>query len=180
MISTVLATAAEGEDHGPLGLVVSEVILSIVVFAILYFLVKKFIVPSFEKAYADRTAAIEGGIEEAQSAQKEAQAALEQYTAQLADARHEAAAIREEAREQGAQIVVEMREQAQAESARIVAAAQAQITAERQQAVAQLKSEVGGMATDLASRIVGESLADSDAQRRTVQRFIDELEGSAN
>ena len=180
MFSTILATAAEGEEHNPLVPILSEVVLSLVVFAILYWLVRKFIVPNFEKAYAERTAAIEGGIEEAQSAQKEAQAALEQYTAQLAEARHEAAAIREEAREQGAQIVAEMREQAQAESARIISAAQAQIAAERQQAIAQLKTEVGGMATDLASRIVGESLADTDAQRRSVQRFIDELEGSNN
>ncbi len=180
MISTILATAAEGEEHSPLMPILSEIVLALVVFSILYVLVSKFVVPNFEKAYADRVAAIEGGIEEAQSAQKEAQAALDKYTAQLADARHEAAAIREEAREQGAQIVVEMREQAQAESARIVAAAQAQVAAERQQAVAQLKSEVGGMATELASRIVGESLADTDAQRRTVQRFIEELEGSAN
>lgn len=180
MYSTILAAAAEGEEHSPLMPIVSEIVLALVVFAILYFLIRTYVVPNFEKAYADRTAAIEGGIEEAQSAQKEAQAALEQYTAQLADARHEAAAIREEAREQGAQIVAEMREQAQAESARIVAAAQAQIAAERQQAIAQLKSEVGGMATELAGRIVGESLADTDAQRRTVQRFIDELEGSAN
>lgn len=180
MYSTILATAAEGEEHSPLMPILSEIVLAIVVFAILYFLVQKFIVPNFEKAYADRTAAIEGGIEEAQSAQKEAQAALEQYTAQLADARHEAAAIREEAREQGAQIVAEMRAEANAEKDRIVAAAHAQIEAERQQAVAQLKTEVGGMATDLAGRIVGESLADTDAQRRAVQRFIDELEGSAN
>lgn len=180
MYSTILATAAEGEEHSPLMPILSEIVLAIVVFAILYFRVQKFIVPNFEKAYADRTAAIEGGIEEAQSAQKEAQAALEQYTAQLADARHEAAAIREEAREQGAQIVAEMRAEANAEKDRIVAAAHAQIEAERQQAVAQLKTEVGGMATDLAGRIVGESLADTDAQRRAVQRFIDELEGSAN
>lgn len=180
MISTVLAAAEGGEEHSPLMPILSEVVLALVVFAILYVLVQKFVVPNFEKAYADRVASIEGGIEEAQSAQKEAQAALEQYTAQLSEARHEAAAIREEAREQGAAIVAEMREQAQAESERIVSAAQAQIAAERQQAVAQLKTEVGGMATELAGRIVGESLADTDAQRRTVQRFIDELEGSAN
>lgn len=181
MITTLtLARAEEGEELNPLIPHGAEIVLGLVVLAILYYLVSKFIVPNFEKAYAERTAAIEGGIEEAKSAQQEAQAALEQYTAQLADARHEAAAIREEAREQGAQIVVEMREQAQAESDRIIAAAHAQISAERQQTVAQLKGEIGGMATDLASRIVGESLADSDAQRRTVQRFIDELEGSAN
>lgn len=176
---TTLTLAAEDAPN-PLIPHTVEIILGVVVLALLFWLISKFVVPNFEKAYAERTAAIEGGIEKAQSAQKEAKAALEQYTAQLADARHEAAAIREEAKEQGAQIVAEMRANAQAEADRIVSTAHAQISAERQQVVAQLKGEVGGMATELASKIVGESLADTDAQRRTVARFIDELEGSAN
>lgn len=179
MIATRIAAAAE-EDINPLIPHMAEIVLGLVVFALLYVLISKFVVPNFEKAYAERTAAIEGGIEDAQAAQKEAQAALEQYTAQLAGARHEAAAIREEAKEQGAQIIAEMRATAQAEADRIVATAHQQVTAERQQVVAQLKTEVGGMATELASRIVGESLADTDAQRRAVSRFIDSLEGSAN
>ena len=56
-------------------------------------------------------------MHKAEEAQAEAQAALEQYQAQLREARHEAARIREEAREQGAAIIAEMREQAQAEAA---------------------------------------------------------------
>lgn len=171
--------AAAGQPN-PLAVHIPELVLGGIFFLIFVAVVAKFIVPKFEEAYAARVAAIEGGMEDAEAAQKEAQAALKQYKAQLAEARHEAAAIREEAREQGAAIVVEMREQAQAESERIVSAAHAQITAEHQQALAQLKTEVGGMATELAGRIVGESLADTDAQRRAVDRFLSELEGSAN
>ena len=73
--------------------------------------------PAFEKTYAERTEAIEGGLEAAETKQAEADAKLAELEQQLADARHEAARIREEAREQGAQIIAEMREQAQAESA---------------------------------------------------------------
>lgn len=170
----------EADQVNPLVPHLSEIILGSIVFLILVIVVAKLIVPGFEKAYAERTAAIEGGIEDAEAAQKEAQEALHQYKAQLAEARHEAAEIREESREQGAAIVVEMREQAQAESERIIASAHAQITAEHQQALAQLKTEVGGMATELAGRIVGESLDDTDAQRRAVERFMTELEGSSN
>ncbi len=171
--------AASGEPN-PLIPHLSEIVLGAVVFLLLVAAIAKFVVPRFEKAYADRTAAIEGGIADAEQAQAEAKAALEQYTAQLADARHEAAAIREEAKEQGAQIVAEMRTQAQAEAERITSTAHAQIEAERSQALAQLKSEVGALATELAERIIGESLADDERQKRTVARFIDELEGSAN
>ncbi|MCX6406726.1 MAG: F0F1 ATP synthase subunit B [Propionibacteriales bacterium] len=179
-MSAILVAAAEGEEHNPLIPELPEIVLGLVVLGILFLLIRKFVVPNFEKAYAERTAAIEGGIEEAKSAQQEAQAALEQYTAQLADARHEAARIREEAKEQGAQIIAELRAQAQEEAARITATAHAQVEAERSQALAQLKSEVGSLATDLAGRIVGESLEDEARQRRTVERFITELEGSAN
>lgn len=173
-------TNLAAEELNPLIPHTAEIILGVVVFLLLVFLVKKYVVPNFEKAYADRTAAIEGGLKDAEDAQAEAKAALEQYTAQLAEARHEAARIREEAREQGAQIVVEMREQAQAEAERIAATAHAQIDAERTQAVQQLRAEVGSVATTLAGRIVGESLDDEARQRRTVERFIEELESNAN
>lgn len=177
---TSFVAAAEGEELNPLVPHLAEIVLGLVVFLILLGLIWKIIVPNFEKAYAERTAAIEGGIEDAAEAQKQAQAALEQYTAQLAEARHEAARIREEAKEQGAQILAELRAQAQAEAERITATAHAQVEAERAQVVAQLRSEVGTLATDLASRIVGESLADDDRSARTVERFIAELEESAN
>jgi len=170
--------AAEGE-HNPLVPPLAEIILSVIVFLILVWLVTKFVVPNFEKTFSARTAAIEGGLEEAERKQAEADAQLAELNKQLSEARHEAARIREEAREQGAQIVAEMREQAQAESSRITANAHAQIEAEKQQVLNQLKSEVGTLATGLAGRIVGESLEDEARQRRTVERFIAEMEQQA-
>ena len=58
----------------------------------------------------------------------------------------------------------------------IKAAAGAQLEAERNQIVAQLRTEVGGLATTLAGRIVGESLDDDERARRTVDRFLADLE----
>lgn len=164
------------EEHNPLIPEPAEMVLGAVAFAIMLFLVWKFVVPRFEKAYADRTAAIEGGMKQAEQAQREAQEALEQYQSQLAEARHEASRIREEAREQGASIVAEMREQAQAEADRILTTARTQIEADRQQATIALRAEIGELATELASRIVGESLEDEARQRRVVERFLSELE----
>lgn len=172
--------AAEGDENNPLAVEWPELALGLIVFAIVAALVAKFVVPNFEKAYSQRTKEIEGGIEEAQRAQREAKEALEKYNAQLADARHEASRIREEAKEQGAAIVAEMREQAQTEAERITASARAQVEAERSAVITQLRSEIGQMATDLASRIVGESLEDEARQNRTVERFISELERSDN
>ena len=176
MKSLLIAAAAEGGEHNPLIPAWIEVILALVVFGILFFAIKKFVVPNFEKTFAERTQAIEGGIAAAATKQAEADAKLAELEQQLADARHEAARIREEAREQGAAIVAEMREQANAESARILEHGKAQSEAERQQAVTSLRAEVGTLATGLAGRIVGESLEDDERQARVVERFLAELE----
>ncbi|SFB72397.1 F-type H+-transporting ATPase subunit b [Nocardioides terrae] len=175
MKSMLIVAAAEHEEN-PLGFVWVEFVLALVVFGILLFLIGKFVTPRFEQTYHERTTAIEGGLAAAESKQAEADAKLAELEAQLADARHEAARIREEAREQGAQIVAEMREQAQSEASRIVEHGKAQIEAERQQAVTSLRAEVGGLATSLAGRIVGESLDDDARQSRVVERFLADLE----
>ena len=156
-----------------------EIVLAVVFVLLLTFVIARFVVPRFEATYAERTAAIQGGIEKAEQAQEAAQAALEQYNAQLAEARTEAARIREDAKTQGTQILAELREQAQSEANRIKAQGQAQLDAERAQVMAQLRSEIGGLATTLAGRIVGESLEDDERARRTVDRFIADLEGQS-
>jgi F-type H+-transporting ATPase subunit b len=153
-----------------------ELIAGTICFAVLLFLAHRYAVPRLEAMLAERRSQIQGGIERAAQAQAEADAARDDYLQQLSTARAESARLREEARAEGAAILAEMRAQAQAEAARITEAAQRQVTAERQQAMTQLRSEVGGLATTLAERIVGESLSDDRRQARVIDRFLAELE----
>ena len=164
------------EELNPLVPHTSEIIVGFIAFSLLYLVLRKAVVPKFEKAFTDRTHAIQGGIERAEQAQVEAQRALAQYNEQLSSAREEAQTLREEARVQGAAIVDELRAKAQEEAARITAAAHASIEAERQQAVTSLRNEVGALAVELASKIVGEALEDQARQSRIVDRFLDDLE----
>ena len=157
----------------------AELVLGTVCFVVVFGILGKMLLPRITKLLNEREDAIQGGINRADEAQAEAQAVLQQYRAQLDDARHEASRIREEAHEQGAQIIAEMRERAEAEARRITEAAQSQIEADRQQALVALRSEVGSLATELASRIVGESLTDTARQGRMVDRFLDEIEAGA-
>ena len=153
-----------------------EFIIGTILFVLVFGAMAKVLLPRIQKTLAERTDLIEGGLNRSEEAQAQAKELLDQYREQLAEARHEASRMRAEAQEQGAQIIAEMREQAQAEGRRITEAAQAQIEAERQQALISLRAEVGKLATDLASRIVGESLTDEARQRRMVDRFLDELD----
>jgi F-type H+-transporting ATPase subunit b len=153
-----------------------EFIIGTILFVLVFGALARFLLPRAMQTLAQRTELIEGGLARSEEAQAEAKALLDQYRQQLEDARRDAARLREEAREQGAQIIAEMREQAQAEARRITESAQAQIEAERQQALTSLRAEVGTLATELASRIVGESLTDEARQSRMVDRFLDDLE----
>lgn len=183
IVSGVLKTAESqpmgaGEDAVPILPYLPELIFGLIVFGLFYWFVATKVVPNLEKAYAERTAAIEGGIAAAEKAQAEAAAAKKQYEDQLGEARAEASRIREHAKEQGAQIVADLREQAQTEANRITETAHKQVEAERQQAMVQLRGEVGEISTNLASKIVGESLHDEARQRGIVDRFLADLESS--
>jgi F-type H+-transporting ATPase subunit b len=169
--------AAE-EKVNPLVPHTAELVVGAIAFSLLFIVLRKFVVPMFEKAFEARTQAIQGGIERAEKAQAEAQRALTQYTEQLSKAQSEAQTLREEARVQGAAIIEDLRAKAQEEAARITAAAHASIEAERQQAVTSLRNEVGALAVELASKIVGEALDDQARQSRIVDRFLEDLENS--
>jgi F-type H+-transporting ATPase subunit b len=156
-----------------------EFIIGTILFVLVFGVLAKLLLPRIQQTLAERTEQIEGGLAKSEEAQSEATALLDQYRQQLAEARHEASRLRAEAQEQGAQIIADMREQAQAEARRVTEAAQAQIEAERQQALISLRAEVGTLATELASRIVGESLTDQARQSRMVDRFLSELEVSS-
>ena len=177
-MSTQILLLASEEAGLPIIPTLTEVIVGLIAFSLLFIVMKSKVVPRFEKAFAERTDAIQGGMERAEQAQQEAAAALKSYQDQLSDARGEAQKLREEARAQGAAIIEEMRTQAQEEANRITAAARASIEAERQQAVTSLMQEVGTIATNLASKIVGEALDDQVRQSRVVDRFLADLEGS--
>ena len=157
----------------------TELIIGLVTFAIIFFGLWKQVLPRLTAMLAARTDQIEGGLKRAEDAQAEAKEVLAQYRAQLADARHEAARLREQAKEEAAQIVAQGRADGVAERERIIKSANAQIEADRQQALTSLRAEVGSLAVELASRIVGESLADEARQSRMIDRFLGEIAGEA-
>ncbi len=156
-----------------------ELIIGIIAFLIVFGILGKILLPRITRTLAERTDAIEGGLQRAAEKQAEADRTLDRYQAQLKDARHEAARLRSDAEARGAQIIAERREQAEAEYRRITEAARAQIEADRQQALRSLRTEVGMLSVQLASKIVGESLEDETRQRGTVDRFLTDLESRA-
>ncbi|MFI6082420.1 F0F1 ATP synthase subunit B [Streptomyces sp. NPDC051217] len=175
-----LVQLAAEEEQNPLVPPIPELVIGLLAFVIVFGLLAWKLLPNINKVLDERREAIEGGMEKAEAAKTEAQSVLEQYKAQLAEARHEAARLRQEATEQGAAIIQEMKAEGQRQREEIVAAGHAQIEADRKAAASALRRDVGKLATDLAGKLVGESLEDSARQSRTIDRFLDELEDGAS
>lgn len=174
----MILLAEEATTPNPIIPIWQEIVVGTVAFAILCFVLMKFVFPRMEATFKARVEAIEGGIKRAEERQAEANALFEQYKIQLAEARTEAARIREEARGEAEGLKTEVLARAREESDRIIAAGKDQLTAERQTIVRELRTEIGSLAVDLASRIVGESLADEARQRGTVERFLTDLDAA--
>ena len=164
------------EEDNPVVPVVGELIIGFIAFGVLCFILLKYVFPKMEQMYAARVEAIEGGLKRAEVAQAQAQDLLAQYQAQLAEARTEATAIRDEAREEGQRILADLREKANEEAGRIVARGEQQLATQRQQLITEMRGEIGQLSVELASRIIGETLADDVRRAGTVERFLGELE----
>jgi F-type H+-transporting ATPase subunit b len=177
-VNPLVQLAAEDAEN-PLVPPIPELVIGLIAFVIVFGFLAKKLLPTINKVLEERREAIEGGIEKAEAAQTEAQSVLEQYKAQLAEARHEAARLRQEAQEQGATLIAEMRAEGQRQREEIIAAGHSQLDADRKAAASSLRQDVGKLATDLAGKLVGESLEDHARQSRTIDRFLDELEEKA-
>lgn len=167
------------EEPSPILPLPGEIIVGLVAFGILLFVLYRYVVPRFEALYAERTDAIEGGMKRAAEAEEQANARKAEYEEQMAGLRAEAARIRDDARAEGTQIKAELRAEAEAEAARIKQRGEEQIAAARESAVRQLRGEIGGLSVQLAQRLIGSELADTDKRRGTVDSFLTELDGMA-
>lgn len=184
MISWIIRTSAEaeasaeaGELPNPLVPMPYDILWSSVVFVVLLAFFWFRVLPNFKKTLDARADAIEGRLAEAERVSAEAAKQTAAMASAQEDSRAEAAAVREQARAEGVAIIAELKEQANAEAARITATAKAQIEAERQAALVSLRAEVGTLAIDLASRVVGASLQNDKVAATVVNDFIADLEG---
>ncbi len=170
MNADALVNMAVEVPETPLIPPIPELVIGLVAFFIVFAILAKKLLPNINRVLEERRSQIEGRMEEAEALQAEAQQVLADYRAQLADARHEAARLRQEAQEQGATLIAEMRAEGQRQREMCI----------RDRAAAQsLRQDVGKLATDLAGKLVGESLEDAARQSRTIDRFLDEIEAQA-
>ncbi|GAA2131951.1 F0F1 ATP synthase subunit B [Kitasatospora kazusensis] len=162
---------------GPLKPDTGELVLGLILFFLIFGVLGKFLLPRVERNLAARADAIDGGLERAEAVRAEAEQVYAEYQAELSAARHDAAAIRQQAAEQGAALLAEVRAEGQRQRDSLVTAAQVQLAADRVIAEAELRADVVALATELAGRVVGEPLGGLPGYAAVVDRFFAEVEG---
>ena len=177
-LAYILAQEAAEHEQSPILPAWNELIWGTIAFLILLFLMYRTVWPSVNQAYKDRRANIEGKLEQAEREREEAEQLLEQYRRRLRDAEDETQRMLEEARHNAERVRRDLLAKAEADAGRELDRARQAIRAERDQAIRQLRNEVGTLAVELATRVVGDSL-DRDRQLRLVDQYIDELGNQA-
>lgn len=170
MTTTTLA-AASNNFLLPNATFVVELILFLLVLWIFY----RFIVPPLAKAMRERDDMVRRQVEDSEEAARLLRQAEERFDSALAEARAEAGRIRDEARAEANRVREEMREKADTEVERIRQQGAEQLAEQHDQTVRQLRTEIGGLSTKLAERIIGESVSGA-RNRSTVDRFLADLE----
>lgn len=174
------AFAAERETTG-IGAILpqmDEFIPMLVAFIVIAIILGKFGWPAFDNVLKKREATIRESLEKSEAARIESERVLEEYKAELADAKKQAAEILADAKKAGEAVKAEIEASAQKQAEDIIAKAKVAIEQERKQAVAQLQSSVADLSVSVAGKLIGEDLTDAE-HRKVIERYVEEA-GSLN
>ena len=125
---------------------------------------KKLLLNPVKKVIAERKAKADSQIADAEKLRTEAEAMKAEYEQNLQNARTEANQIVATAQKTAAARSEELLGEARAQAAALKQKAEADIAQERKKAVNEVKDEIGGMAMEIASKVVEREIKEADHQ----------------
>ncbi|MEU9041280.1 MULTISPECIES: F0F1 ATP synthase subunit B [unclassified Kitasatospora] len=149
------------------------VLLGLAQFFLILWILGRHLLPRIERVQAERREITESRTGRAETLHAEAAAVRDAHLRELAEARHEAARIREDYAERGAAAIAAARAEGLRDRDELLATAHPQIAADRAAATDRLRRDVGELAVALAGRVIGEPVHAVAARRRTVDRFFE-------
>ena len=152
----------------------SELLVSLVSFGVLFLLMWKFALPPITKMLDDRAAKIKDSLEKAEETRVEAERLLDEYKAQLAEARLEANRVIEQGRKVAETMKDEIVAKANEERESILARAREEIQGEKRVALAELQASVAELSVAVAGRIIGTTLSASD-HAALIEKYVAEV-----
>ena len=132
---------------------------------------KKLLLNPVKKVIAERKAKADSQIADAQKLRTEAEAMKAEYEQNLQNARNEANQIVASAQKTAAARSEELLGEARAQAAALKQKAEADIAQERKKAVNEVKDEIGGIAMEIASKVVEREIKEED-HKDLIDEFI--------
>ena len=132
---------------------------------------KKLLLNPVKKVIAERKAKADSQIADAQKLRTEAEAMKAEYEQNLQNARTEANQIVAAAQKTATARSEELLGEARAQAAALKQKAEADIEQERKKAVNEVKDEIGGMAMEIASKVVEREIREAD-HKDLIDEFI--------
>ncbi|MGN0663254.1 MAG: F0F1 ATP synthase subunit B [Faecalibacterium sp.] len=132
---------------------------------------KKLLLNPIRKVLAERKAKADNEISDAQKLRAEAEAMKVEYEQNLQNARAEANQIVANAQKTAAARSEELLGEARAQAAAMKQKAEADIAQERKKAVNEVKDEIGGIAMEIASKVVEREIKEAD-HKALIDEFI--------
>lgn len=154
----------------------AEFIPALIAFLIIWVVAAKFVWPSVLGMMDQRQQKIQGDLDAAAAEKASAVKEHQEYQAQIANAQNEADEIIAEAKGQAEAERARILAKAQEEAAATVAKARDAVSSERRKALAELSDSVIDLSVEIAGKIIGNSLSDSD-QRKLVEKYLMEVGG---
>lgn len=144
------------------------------VFLTLLWVLKKYAWPPIVRLTEEREKKIAHQLEEAERANRDAQAALEEHKKLVAGAKQEAQTLINEAKSTAEKEREHLLAKARQEQEELLERARREIDAEKDRAVVQLRREAVDLSLAAASKLIQERL-DSAGDRKLVEQFIDSI-----
>ena len=159
-------------------IVPSTFILTILNLFIQMFLMKKFLFKPIRRVLEERQKRADQNIRAAEQEKAEAEAVKAEYTKNMAQAREEAAGILERAKQDASQQEDELLQSARSEAQALKAKAESDIRQEKKRALNEAKDEIGGLAMDIAGRVVEREIHEAD-HRALIDDFLQKVEDAS-
>ncbi len=177
-VVAALVLAQESGSTNPILPETNELIVGIFAFVVLFVILWRVALPRAKQTLEERTENIEGKLEQAERERQQAEELLRRYRERLSSAEQEAQRIIDEARANSERLRRDLMAKAEQEADRVINQGREAIRGERDRAVRELRTEVGSLAVELATRVIGDSL-DRDRQLRLIDQYIEQLSDHA-
>ena len=135
------------------------------------YLIKRFLFDRINKVLEQRKAMADSQLQEAREAKEAAQSMKSQYEEEIAQARDKAGEIITQAQRTAAGQSEKMLQEAARQAAAMKAKAEREIDQEKRKAVSQVKQEIGGMAVDIAGKVIEREISQKDHEK-LIDEFI--------